>query len=471
MKPIRISLALSLTCLGVLAGGLCSCAQLNEPSLGDPFLSASWEDTASKEPIEENPAADRGSAKSIEGIPLPVHSEEGPVKANHLDVREVKAVPSKPAERPNAAAPTSQEDAQVTPVSGQFGEWCPPPAYPVMGSFPQGFCPPAVPMEAMVCPPVVPAWIGGAAIAPIPRHYPDEYLCDGGDRALPVRYDFNMRLGLDTEDAVAEYTDHTGEDHVKPTNKVCVYSPRFGAMRTISSPVLDTQINNIASADKFQSGAGMRNRDATGLHKQHVALGKYRTRERASDIDVTDRSSALDQSQIHVSHTKLLNTFEDFQFVHTGQLTQTDEVRLAKGIQAAAVWSKTQFPVIAAQTEQAQEVIGEFNAQELVRVEDKRKPGRLRIVKLADKKVAQPGDVITFTLRYDNLGERELYSVRILDNLTPRLEYVEDSETSDRAGQLLLQDNAEGSLILEFVLDEPLEAKQGGVVTFQARVR
>ena len=166
-----------------------------------------------------------------------------------------------------------------------------------------------------------------------------------------------------------------------------------------------------------------------------------------------------------------MNTFEDFQFVRTGLLAQTDEVRLAKGVQAAVTWTRTQYPMVTAQTDQAQEVIGQFSASEFVGKEDKRKPGRLRIVKLADKKSAQPGDVVTFTIRYDNLGERELLNIRIIDNLTPRLQYVEDSETSDRAGELKLQDNEEGSVILEFVLDEPLPGGEGGVVTFQTRVR
>ncbi len=222
-------------------------------------------------------------------------------------------------------------------------------------------------MGMPLCPPIVPGWIGGAAIAPIPKHYPDEYLCDGGDRAYPVRYDLNLRLGLDTEDTVAEYTDHTGVPHVKPTNKVCVYAPRFGAMRSISSPVLGTSVDKLASADKFLRGAGMRNRDATGIHKQHVTLGNYRTRERASDIDVDARLSAVDHTQYIALNTKLINTFQDLQFIQTGQLVQTDEVRLAKGVQAATLWTQTQFPVIAAQTEQAQEVTSEFNAQELVR--------------------------------------------------------------------------------------------------------
>jgi uncharacterized repeat protein (TIGR01451 family) len=325
--------------------------------------------------------------------------------------------------------------------------------------------------EMMACPPVVPSWIGGAAILPVKAHYPDEYLCDGGDRGYPVRYDSDMRLGLETEDTVAEYTDDTGGTHVKPTNKVCVYAPRFGAVRSISSPTQGTAVDKLASADKFLRGAGVRNRDATILHNQNVVLGNYRTRERASDIDANSRPSAVAQSQLLAMNVKLVNTFQDLQFVHSGQLVQTDEVRLAKGLQAAVNWTRTQFPVITAQTEQTQEVIGQFLPGEIVGTEDKRKPGELRIVKLADKDVAQPGDTITFTIRFDNLGERELSAIRIIDNLTPRLQYVEDSETSTLPGRLVLQDNEEGSVILEFHLDNPLPGGKGGVVTFQTKVR
>jgi hypothetical protein len=43
----------------------------------------------------------------------------------------------------------------------------------------------------------------------------------------------------------------------------------------------------------------------------------------------------------------------------------------------------------------------------------------------------------------------------IIDNLTPRLAYVTDSEESDAASRFDAEDNAEGSSILRWVLDEP----------------
>jgi uncharacterized repeat protein (TIGR01451 family) len=439
-------------------GNLASCAGISQNGGSDPFLSATPKATAEVAPSETEPKTTSGSAKAIEGIPLPISSEEGPVVANHMKVRQVEHFQPPASEDHLSPTPAIEGTQNPAPLPG---EWCPPCQSGIgfeMGAMPVG-------------PPVVPGWIGGAAIAPIPRLYPDEYLCDGGDRAYPVRYDSNLRLGLDTEDTVAEYTDHTGEPHVKPSNKVCVYAPRFGAMRSVSSPVSDTAIDMLASADKFIGGAGMRNRTVTGTNQQNLAPGHYRMRERASDIDVTKRLSGVEHTQYIASHTKLINTFQDLQFIQTGQLVQTDEVRLAKGIQAATLWTRTQFPVIAATTEQAQEVTNEFRPQELIEVDDRRPPGVLRIVKLADKGIAKPGDIITFTIRYDNLGGRELSQIRILDNLTPRLQFVDESETSDRPGELFVQNNEEGSVILEFHLDDPLPAGQGGVVTFQAKVR
>jgi uncharacterized repeat protein (TIGR01451 family) len=99
------------------------------------------------------------------------------------------------------------------------------------------------------------------------------------------------------------------------------------------------------------------------------------------------------------------------------------------------------------------------------------KPGDLCLFKTADKKVAAPGEIVTFTIRYENTGDLPLQNVVIMDNLTPRLEYVDDSATSDRNGRLVTDENGEGSLILRWELDEPLPGRTRGVVGFQARVK
>ena len=79
--------------------------------------------------------------------------------------------------------------------------------------------------------------------------HPDEYLIDGGDRALPIHYDRFNRQGLDTEDTVAEYVDHLGRRHVKPTNRVAIYAPRFGAVRSVTTPTEGTTTALVASTE------------------------------------------------------------------------------------------------------------------------------------------------------------------------------------------------------------------------------
>ena len=318
--------------------------------------------------------------------------------------------------------------------------------------------------------PVGPA---GVMVQPLPSPwlYPDEYLCDGGDRGLPVHYDTIHRLGLETEDTVAEYVDDKGGFHVAPTNKVCVYAPRFGAVRTVSSPVADVGVDYAVGADQLASGVNLRAREVSDLHLQNERAGSARVRSRASGLATDVMVAGATQRMAVIEHQKLINTYQDLQFFRTGEFLRTEEARLAIGIQAAAVWTRLESPTIVAKTLQGQSIKSVFRAQELVGVEDKKVPGVLRIVKLADRATAQPGDVITFTLRYDNVGDLEVFHTQIVDNLTPRLEYIEDSVISDRPGDIITEPNGEGSLVLKFVLDDPIQGHTGGVITFKARVR
>lgn len=308
--------------------------------------------------------------------------------------------------------------------------------------------------------------------ATLAKQYPDEYLFDGGDRDDPVHYSQFNRLGLDTEDALAEYSDHTGKRHVKPTNRVAVYAPRFAAVRTVGGAAVDVGSRLPAAVEDDVRLTGLETRRGTAHHKQRAVPDNVRIRSRGSGIDSRRKDFTTEQITHLALHRRRSKPLENLAFLSTGRFTSTEEAVLATGIQAAAVWSHKDSPVIVGSTRKSGEVSAKANFQEVVGSEDMRKnPGRLRIVKLADRKSARPGDVVTFTIRYDNLGDRELLHIRIVDNLTPRLEYVDDSATSDRAGRLVVEDNLEGSLVLKFEIKDPLPGHQGGVVTFKAKVR
>ena len=305
---------------------------------------------------------------------------------------------------------------------------------------------------------------------PSPEIYADEYLCDGGDREVPVHYDRAFRRGLDTEDTIMEYTDRAGFERMKPSNRVCIYAPRFASVRTVSRPHEESMTDEVAGVGQLAMTGGIHTRLKASNAIKREMTGRLAVRSRASGLEMDAYQGVMSQLRSPSVHDKLLNLYQALTFVKFGRIDDADTARLNYGLQAATLWTREEYPIISAKTDMALE--GHFEqSTAVITAIDEKDHENLRIVKLADKNTAVPGDQIEFTIRYDNLGTREVYHIRIVDNLTPRLEYVDDSATSDRKGRLVLQDNGEGSQILIWELDEPLQGKTGGVVTFKARVR
>ncbi|MBD3672588.1 MAG: isopeptide-forming domain-containing fimbrial protein [Planctomycetaceae bacterium] len=305
------------------------------------------------------------------------------------------------------------------------------------------------------------------------KSFPDEYISDGGDRGLPFHYEHNERAGFESEDTVAEFEDHTGESSIKVTNRVSIYSPRFAAVRTVSLPSEGTVAQYASGTDKTLKLHDINSQLGTTYHNEYESMGGVRMRARASGLESEADPDTLGQTTVAGRNDKLQNVFQNLLFLSTGRFEQSEAAVLAGHVDAAAHWTRHLSPTITAHTSAGNQVESTFKPMEIVGLEDSRKTkGDLQIVKLADRKIAAPGDVITFTLRYDNLGDFELKNLRIVDNLTPRLEYIEGSANfGDRAGEVQTYDNNEGSLILQFKLSEDLPGHTGGTITFQTRVR
>ena len=159
-----------------------------------------------------------------------------------------------------------------------------------------------------------------------------------------------------------------------------------------------------------------------------------------------------------------------FDYLQVQIAKQAQEAFEAIQVQNAVVWTRVQTPVIVAKDDAVQIVEARFKVEELAGT-DPKGPGNLRITKLADLKIAAQDDEITFTIRYQNQGDSPVTEVTIVDNLTPRLEYIEGSQTNSLPSQFETLDNGEGSKILRWELDEPLPGRTTGTITFRARVR
>ena len=331
---------------------------------------------------------------------------------------------------------------------------------------------------------VEPAGPGGPDPAVVAA-FPDEFVIDGGDRGDPVHYQTFLRYGVETEDTIAEYTDDEGEAHILPSNRVAIYAPRFATVRTVQLPVEGFGIERMASAHRLSREVRLTKRDTLKQHSQQAGAVDARVRSRASGLLSELQTARVSRLLSTGEHVKLINVFGDTGRMIAGRMEQGDVARMAKSMANAAAWAGDESPRATASTATGQSIqstpwVGAYTGVEI----NHKRIGQLKILKLADRETARSDDVVRFTLRFDNVGERPLTAVRIVDNLSPRLEYVEDSATlgfSDeteetpaaeaRGGRITVDDNEQGSVVLVFELDEPLPGGVGGVITFQARVR
>lgn len=455
-----LALLFSLAGSGLMAVSLLGCGLNSSVAQhSDPFLSSDNEPAIV---AEAETAGAAGRAAVVSDIQTVQHQAEAPAAAPALPrAPEIARAPGR-GRAPQVQGTPVSEGAIERLVSGpreiiDGPENCP------TGSCPAGSCPPGDrPSRCLADGLPCPADDGWGE---------DEYLCDGGDRDYPVHYEAGRMAGLNTEDAVVEYNDSDGNLTVTPTCKVCLYAPRFSAITAINEPNENHTSGQPIGAKLAVAGSDMIRRQLVTDHHQRDRLTKIATRKRGSQV-----FNPLAREEIHnllspEIHDQTLIAFNHFTYVRTGILVREEEARLKLGIQGAANWTRVQNPVIAGHLNAASQVESRFRGVELVGREPPSKPGVLKICKLADRRDAQPGDIVTFTIRYDNLGDLPVTNVQITDNLTPRMEYVPDSAMCDRPGKLVTEDNNEGSLILRWILDEPVLGHTGGTVSFKAKVR
>jgi uncharacterized repeat protein (TIGR01451 family) len=103
--------------------------------------------------------------------------------------------------------------------------------------------------------------------------------------------------------------------------------------------------------------------------------------------------------------------------------------------------------------------------------DEQMRTSQLRLIKVASKESAQPGEVIEFTLRFDNTGNQLIGNVTILDDLVGRLEFLPGTAVSSLAAGFAPQLNSSGSFTMRFEITDPLAPGDFGVIQFRCRVR
>lgn len=318
----------------------------------------------------------------------------------------------------------------------------------------------------------VPFWATQWAPPGIARPWPEaEYLHDGGDRGKPARPGRNWQIrGLETEDTVAQYDTLDGRVVIEPSNRVHLYAPRFGVVRRVRG--LEQYAGGMMILSDNASVAAVN-------QEQHLDPGTVLQPQGAKD-QVATRNPTVQQRDLPslTSERTLvlaemagdLLPYEDFGIIRNGIAQQADKPLLAIHVDAAIVWSHDKGVEVEINRQSAQVETGDQRAQATYTI-DNPNQAELRIVKVASREAARPGDFVEFTLRYDNTGTEEIGNVTIVDNLTTRLEYVPDSQSSSREAEFVTKVNEGGSLLLRWEIKDPLPIGEGGTIRFRCRVR
>jgi len=384
---------------------------------------------------------------------------------------------AQPGRKASAIMP-GQSAALPVPGDPQPG----PSEYPALP--PQAFGSPATGAGLVALPPVVapgmergvplPAQpVGPWAPPGIARPWPpDEYLRDGGDAGLPASVDNQWEVhGLEPEDTIAHFDTLDGQTIVEPSNPVFVYSPRFAAVRKVETLGAAEQMGRAGgvhlasrlSAYEEQESA----RTGTQQFQAHEGAGArpaVAMRTRWGDGAVSSANKPLGFQDAFLP-------YENLKIIREGQMQADELAWLARGVEAALAWTNTQAVQVILDHQAAMAEVGEQKLQAVYTVKEPPPAPRLRVIKVANTQFARPGDEVWFTIRFDNVGNQLIGNVTIIDNLSPRLEYVADSAQCSLPAQFFTEPNEGDSVALRCEVTDPLQPGQGGVIRFRCRVR
>ena len=300
----------------------------------------------------------------------------------------------------------------------------------------------------------------------------DELICDGGDEGIGVAVDQDWTVrGLDSEDTVGHFDTLDGERRIQASNRVCIYAPRFGSVRKTYGISSNANVQQLAGVDSQVAMVEIEEVDITSTTLQNLqprgqvgskTPSTYRERTRGMELENRVASSAFKNR---------FSLFEDLSIIRHGIFDQDEKARLAEGLSAAESWGKIEAPQAVIDNLTVDSIGTGVPAAETVLVEKPEGKPELRIVKVASAKDALPGDIIEFTLRFDNVGNEKVGNVTLLDHLSPRLEVIDGSAECNVEAEFFVTEQNQGTQIFRAEIVAPVLPGQGGIVRFKCRVR
>ncbi len=300
---------------------------------------------------------------------------------------------------------------------------------------------------------------------------PQEFLCNGGDVPPQARVMVDDRIGgLEPQDAVVHYTTEAGKIEVQQSNTVCLYSPRFGAVRQVSGAVAGEKAIGLRGTSQPVGPTGI------GLTQPSLVVGESLELARA---DVARRVDAMRDRNRGVPVEGIvqpllaedaLEILATLDAISPNRLDESQIAILQQGAVAAQSWMVRDAVEVMIESLTPPVLTRDAKVEGFVEY-DFPDAGRLQIIKVADKQHAQQGDEVSFAIHVQNVGDSPVSNIEIADSLNGRLEYLEDSQQCDRTAEFTTTGNAAGSVRMKWTLAEPLAVGETAKIEFKCRVR
>jgi len=308
----------------------------------------------------------------------------------------------------------------------------------------------------------------------VPGGRTNEYLVNGNDAGKPAYVDDWTVHNFGVGDTVAHFDTLDGKIVVEPSNKIHIYAPRFGAIRKVEGLLHEGQITALVETRSQQTSSQSRNALQPTFTEQEARTQYARMQDQLNSIDGQRRSAGMNSanSLVGFDNVQVVDSESMILLQRTFGFGGASRTQLERGAMNARAWLgiegiKVQINALAPMT-----ATGIDGAAVFFQVKDEQlRTSELRLIKVASKESAQPGDIVEFTLRFDNIGSQLIGNVTILDDLVGRLEFLPGTAVASLASGFAPQLNSGGSLTLRFEITDPLAPGDFGVIQFQCRVR
>ncbi len=253
--------------------------------------------------------------------------------------------------------------------------------------------------------------------------FPDLCVPDGGDVGAKATVDIKGRLfGVDATDTLVRYQDCFGRYKLAASNSVCLCVPRYLIFMSDAAVSGNVVYHSISGIKLAQTVLAQQTKVPAIVHHKLIPLSGLQSRQSASE--------AISMVSLRVE----------------GQYNGVDLLAQIDGVKGVAAASVPPAPM--------------------------RLPDRpLLVDKWPDKKAAQIGDVVMFTIRYRNVGGQPIKNIVIHDSLVARFEYLPGTAKSDRPALFTFQPNEENSTLLRWQLSQDLPPGEFGIIQFKVRIR